>query len=131
MSKEFIEAKYNSNSLDIAVRQYKQLSYFLQSQVSEEVRDDYFEKYVDRGFYNDDIFLNWVKSVFKTDNFLSFAKYYRNPNPSSKLINTRIKEPLSRVFFSEDSYFNYVVKDNYLEFPKELEDNFEKRLFDA
>ena len=131
MSKEFIEAKYNSNSLDIAVRQYKQLSYFLQSQVSEEVRDDYFEKYVDRGFYNDDIFLNWVKSVFKTDNFLSFAKYYRNPNPSSKLINTRIKEPLSRVFFSEDSYFNYVVNDQYLEFPKELDDNFEERLFDA
>jgi hypothetical protein len=131
MSKEFIEAKYNSNSLDVAVRQYKQLSYFLQSQVSEEVRDDYYEKYVDRGFYNNDIFLNWVKSVFKTDNFLSFAKYYRNPNPSSKLINTRIKETLSRVFFSEDSYFNYVVNDQYIEFPNELDDNFEERLFDA
>ena len=131
MSKEFIEAKYNSNSLDVAVRQYKQLSYFLQSQVSEDVREDYYEKYVDRGFYSDDIFLNWVKSIFKTTNFLSFAKYYRNPNPSSKLINTRIKEPLSRVFFSEDSYFNYVVNDRYIEFPKELDDNFEERLFDA
>ena len=131
MSKEFIEAKYNSNSLNVAVRQYKQLSYFLQSQVSEEVRDDYYEKYVDRGFYNDDIFLNWVKSVFKLDNFLSFAKYYRNPNPSSKLINTRIKETLTRVFFSEDSYFNYVINDQYVESPKELEDNFEERLFDA
>jgi hypothetical protein len=131
MSKEFIEAKYNSNSLDVAVRQYKQLSYFLQSEVSEDVRDDYYKKYVDRGFYNNDIFLNWVKSIFKLDNFLSFAKYYRNPNPSSKLINTRIKEPLSRVFFSEDSYFNYVVNDRYIEFPKELDDNFEERLFDA
>tara|TARA_R110002167_G_scaffold364584_2_gene586795 strand:- start:314 stop:2041 length:1728 start_codon:yes stop_codon:yes gene_type:complete len=131
MSKEFIEAKYNSNSLDVAVRQYKQLSYFLQSQVSEEVRGDYYKKYVDRGFYNNDIFLNWVKSVFKTDNFLSFANYYRNPNPSSKLINTRIKETLSRVFFSEDSYFNYVVNDQYIQSPKELEDNFEERLFDA
>ena len=70
MSKEFIKAKYNSNSLDVAVRQYKQLSYFLQSQVSEEVRDDYYEKYVDRGFYNDDIFLNWVKSVLSYPRFL-------------------------------------------------------------
>jgi hypothetical protein len=131
MSKEFIEAKYNSNSLDVAVRQYKQLSYFLQSEVSEDVRDDYFEKYVNRGFYNDDVFLNWVKSIFKQDNFLSFVKYYRNPNPSSKLINTRIKETLSRVFFSEDSYFNYVIKDQYVPFPKELDDNFEERLFDA
>jgi hypothetical protein len=131
MSKEFIEAKYNSNSLDVAVRQYKQLSYFLQSEVSEEVRDDYYKRYVDRGFYNNDIFLNWVKSIFKLDNFLSFAKYYRNPNPSSKLINTRIKEPLSRVFFSEDSYFNYVINNQYVEFPKELDDNFEERLFDA
>ena len=131
MSKEFIEGKYNSNSLDVAVRQYNQLSYFLQSQVSEDVREDYFEKYVERGHYTNDIFLNWVKSVFKTDNFLSFAKYYRNPNPSSKLINTRIKEPLSRVFFSEDSYFNYVVNQQYIEFPQELNDNFEERLFDA
>jgi hypothetical protein len=131
MSKEFIEGKYNSNSLDVAVRQYNQLSYFLQSQVSEEVRDDYFEKYVERGYYTDDIFLNWVKSVFKTDNFLSFAKYYRNPNPSSKLINTRVKEPLSRVFFAEDNYFNYVVNNQYIEFPSELDDDFEERLFDA
>ena len=131
MSKEFIEGKYNSNSLNVAVRQYKQLSYFLQSQVSEEVRDDYYEKYVDRGFYNNDIFLNWVKSIFKTDNFLSFAKYYRNPNPSSKIINTRIKETLSRVFSSEDSYFNYVINDQVVLFPEELNDNFQERLFDA
>jgi len=131
MSKKFIESKYNSNSLDIAVRQYKQLSYFLQSQVADDIRVDYFDKYIEKGYYNNNIFLNWVKSVFKTDNFLSFAKYYGNPNPSSKLINTRIKEPLSRVFFSEDSYFNYVIKDNYVEFPEELNDNFEERLFDA
>lgn len=131
MSKEFIEAKYNSNSLDVAVRQYKQLSYFLQSQVSEDVRSDYFDKYVNRGFYDNDVFLNFVKSVMKPDNFLSFAKFYRNPNPSSKLINTRIKETLSRVFSSEDSYFNYVINDQQVYFPKELDDNFQDRLFDA
>jgi hypothetical protein len=131
MSKSFIEEKHNSNSLDVAVRQYNQLSYFLQSEVQKNFTEDYFEKYIERKYYNDDFLLNFVKSVFKSDNFLSFAKYYRNPNPSSQLINTRIKEPLSRVFFAEDSYFNYVINGKYESFPKELDDDFEERLFDA
>ena len=91
MSKEFIEKKYNSVSLDTAVRQKKQLKYYTNSEVQEDVRVDYFEKYVDRKYYNNDVFLNWAKSIFKTDNFLSLAKYYRNPNPASSLINNKIK----------------------------------------
>ena len=131
MSKEFIEKKYNSISLDTASRQKKQLNYFTISEIQEEVRVDYFEKYVDRKFYTNDVFLNWVKSIFKTDNFLSLAKYYRNPNPSAKLINTRIKEPLTRVFFSEDSHFKYWINGEYTETPKELEDGFDDELFKA
>ncbi len=131
MSKEFIEKKYNSNSLDLAVRQQKQISYFITSEIQEETRVDYFEQYVDRKYYTNDVFLNWVKSIFKTENFLSFYKYYRNPNPSSKLINTRVKEPLTRVFFSEDSHFNYVINGKPIERPIELEADFEQRLFDA
>lgn len=131
MSKEFIEGRYNSESLDKATRQYQQLSYFITSDVQEEVRNDYFDKFIDRKHYTNDIFLNWVKSIFKTKNFLSFAKYYRNPNPSSQLINTRIKEPLSRVFFSEDAYFNYVINSEQINYPKELDDDFEERLFNA
>lgn len=131
MSKEFIEKKCNSVSLDLAVRQQKQISYFITSQIQEEARVDYFEQYVDRKYYTNDVFLNWVKSIFKTENFLSFYKYYRNPNPSSKLINTRVKEPLTRVFFSEDSHFNYVINGNHVERPIELESDFEQRLFDA
>jgi hypothetical protein len=131
MSKDFIEGKCNSSSLNEAVRQYKQLSYFTQSKIEDDISEGYFEKYVERKYYNNDVFLNFVKNIFKDDNFLSFAKYYRNPNPSSKLINTRIKETLSRVFFSEDSYFNYVINDQYIEKPKELEDDFDKKLFNA
>lgn len=131
MSKEFIEKKCNSVSLDLAVRQQKQISYFITSQIQEEARVDYFEQYVDRKYYTNDVFLNWVKAIFKTENFLSFYKYYRNPNPSSKLINTRVKEPLTRVFFSEDSHFNYVINGNHVERPIELESDFEQRLFDA
>lgn len=131
MSKEFIEKKCNSVSLDLAVRQQKQISYFITSQIQEEARVDYFEQYVGRKYYTNDVFLNWVKAIFKTENFLSFYKYYRNPNPSSKLINTRVKEPLTRVFFSEDSHFNYVINGNHVERPIELESDFEQRLFDA
>ena len=131
MSKEFIEKKYNSISLDTAVRQKKQLNYFTISEVQEDIRVDYFEKYVDRKYYNNDVFLNWVKSIFKTDNFLSLAKYHRNPNPSAKLINTRIKEPLTRVFFSEDSHFKYWINGEYVETPVELEDGFDDALFKA
>jgi len=130
MSKKFIQAKKGSSSLDLACRQQKQLLYFTTSEIQEEARNDYFQNYVESKYYNNDVFLNWVKSIFKNDNFLSFAKYYRNPNPSSKLVNTRIKEPLSRVFFSEDNYFNYWINGKEVEYPKELEDDFEENLFD-
>lgn len=131
MSKEFIKKKYNSNALDEAVRQQRQLSYFTTSCVQEDIRSDYFEKWAERKFYTNDVFLNWVKQVLKTKNFTTFAKYFRNPNPSAKLINTRIKEPLSRVFFSEDSYFNYTINGKDIEHPLELDDDFEQRLFNA
>lgn len=131
MSKEFIEKKLNSRSLDLATRQQKQISYFITSEIQEETRVDYFEQYAERKYSTNDVFLDWVKSIFKTDNFLSFYKYFRNPNPSSRLINTRIKEPLTRVFFSEDSHFNYIINGEHLEKPEELGENFEMKLFDA
>jgi hypothetical protein len=131
MSKKFIEGKYGHNSLDLASRQQKQLSYFLTSEIQEEQRVDYFEKFANSKYYTGDVFLDWVKGVLKHDNFLSFYKYFRNPNPSSKLINTRVKEPLSRVFFSEDSYFNYLVNGQDVEYPIELEDDFQEKLFET
>lgn len=131
MSKNFIEKRFNSNALDDAARQQRQLSYFTTSEVQKDIRIDYFENFVERKYYNNDVFLNWVKQILKDKNFLSFAKYYRNPNPASKLVNTRIKEPLSRVFFSEDAHFNYIINNKPVEHPKELDDKFEQRLFNA
>ena len=110
----------------IKSRLKKQLKYYTNSEVQEDVRVDYFEKYVDRKYYNNDVFLNWAKSIFKTDNFLSLAKYYRNPNPASSLINNKIKEPLTRVYFSEDSHFKYWINGEYVDCPMELDDGFEK-----
>lgn len=132
MSKKFIEKKLNDYSLSVARRQYKQLSYFISSKIQEDFGEKYFEEYIERKYYNDDVFLNYVKGVFKQSNFLTFAKYYREPNPASSLIHTRIKEPLSRVFFSEDSYFRYYINGEKVEYhPEILEDDFNEKLFDA
>jgi len=131
MSKQFIESKVNSNSLDTATRQYQQLYYFTTSEVQKNANESYFNEYIDRKYYTSDVFLNWVKSIFKDANFLTFVKYFRNPNPSSELINTKIKEPLSRVFFSEDSHFNYLINGKDSKKPIEVEDGFEKSLFEA
>lgn len=131
MSKEFIKKKFGSNSLDLAARQQKQLSYLITSEIQDETRVGYFTEYAKKKFYTNDVLLSWIKEIFKTDNFLSFFKYYRNPNPSSRLVQTRIKEPLTRVFFSEDSHFNYVINGTYIDRPVELEDDFGQRLFDA
>lgn len=131
MSKEFIQGKIGADSIHVAVRQQKQLSFFLTSEVQEDVRIDYFEKWAERNYSTNVEFLDWVKNVFKQENFMSFAKYYRNPNPSAKLVNARIKEPLSRVFFAEDSYFKYLIKGKEVEAPEALDDNFEERLFDT
>lgn len=131
MSLDFIKKGFGKHSLEKASRQQKQLKYFLCSDVQEDFNEDYFRNYIERKHYNSDQFLNWVKNVLKTDNFKSFSKYLRNPNPSSKLIDSRIKEPLSRVFFSEDSYFNYIINGKSIDFPEELEDNFDERLFES
>jgi len=118
-------------SIEKAQRQQEQLRYFLTSDVQENFNEDYFRNYIDRKHYTSDQFLNWVKNVLKTDNFKSFAKHLRFPNSSSKLVDSRIKEPLSRVFFSEDSYFNYIIKGKQVDHPSELKDDFDERLFDA
>jgi len=131
MSKDFIRGKINSESLDKAVRQNKQLDYLLTSEISDNYNYKYFEEYIKRDYFTDDIFLNWAKSLFKKDNFLSFVKYFQNPNPSSSLIKDKVLDPLSRVFFSSDSHFNYIIKGELQKRPKEIDDDFDQELFNA
>lgn len=131
MSKEFIENKTGAASLAMAIDQQKKLSYFTRSDLHDDISEDYLVQWAARKYRTDDYFLSHIKSVFKTDNFLSFFKYYRKPNAASKLINARIKDPLSRVFFSEDSYSRYWIRNKEIDSPEELDDNFENKLFDA
>jgi hypothetical protein len=110
VSKEFIEKGFNISSINQAVRQETQLSYFTTSKLQENSpTDEYIRQWAESKFQTNDHFLNWVKSIFKTENFLHFYKYLRYPLPSTRIIKNRIEPQLRRVFNAEDSDFRYDV----------------------
>jgi len=130
--RKFIQSKHNSNDLMIACRQQKQLSYFTESKVQEEVSSANIKQWAERKYQGNDYFLNFVKSVFKTENFLLIYKYLRHPLPSARLVNDKIKTPLGRVFFSEDSFFKYEVNGELVKNPKSLDvSEFDNQMFNA
>lgn len=110
MSKEFIEKGFNSSSISEAANQEMQLSYFTESKLQQNRLDpEYITKWAERKFQTNDYFLNWVKSIFRSENALSFYKYLRFPSPSTRLIKNKIEPQLKRVFNAEDSDFKYSV----------------------
>lgn len=121
MSVDFIKQKVGSSQLAKACRQQRQLSYFTRSEIQEEITDKYLDAWVERKFQTNDYFLNWCKNVFRTQNFLTFFKFFRQPVASSKLINDIVKPQLQRVFFAEDSYFNYTIRGKQVMQPEELD----------
>ena len=109
--KEFIENQYNSGYIQDATRQEEQLGYFTSSKLQDyRVDGAYVGEWVNRQYQSNDYFLNWVKTVFKTDVFLSFFKYLRFPLPSARICKNKIEPQLRRVFNAEDSDFKYSVK---------------------
>jgi hypothetical protein len=132
MSKEFIEKRKGADELNLAYRQQRQISYFTQSSIQEDITIQYLEEWANRNYAGADYFLTWVKQIFKSRNFLSFYKYLRYPLPSAKLINDEIKPQLKRVYFADDSYFKYVIKGKEVETPEILKnESFEDILFNA
>lgn len=129
---KFIESQFNSNNLSIAARQQEQLAYFTESKIQDDITNEYIQAWSDRKFRTDDYFLNFVKSVFKEKNFLLIFKYMRHPLPSARLVNDKIKIPLARVFFSEDSFFKYEINGEIVKHPRRLDtENFNKQMFNA
>lgn len=123
MSLEFIEKRIGSSYLAEARRQQKQLSYFTQSCVQDDLTQAYLDQWVNRKYANsDDYFLNWVKSILKEANFMAFFKHHRLPLASSRLVNDRIKPDLERVFHAEDSYFKYTINNKIVEKPEEIDE---------
>lgn len=137
MSKEFVQKGVNKKHITEAAIQERQLAYFTQSELqTDNITANYLTQWAERNYATNDYFLTYVKSVFKTENFLFFFKYLRKPVPSAKLINNKIKPQLNRVFTAENSDFKYDVTNvdqseiketlNSKEFEEEL---FEKLLF--
>jgi len=129
---DFIKNKTGSSNLAVAIRQQKQLSYLTESKVQKEINITYLDQFAQRNYISNDYFLNWVKAVFKTENFLSFYKYLRHPLSSARLINDKIKPQLERIFHAEDSYFKYLIRGEEVETPEELDTkNFQDVIFNA
>lgn len=132
MSAEFIKQKTGSNGITLATKQQDQLSYFTQSTIQEEINLEYITKWANRKYITNDFFLNWVKAVFKTENFLAFFKHLRKPLPSARLVNDRLNDQLARVFHAEDSYCKYIIKGQEIEAPEVLDiQDFNNKLFNA
>lgn len=132
VSRDFIKDKRNCNHLAEACRQQEQIRHFVLSKVQPEVSPEYLKTWAERKYRTNDHFLNFVKSIFKTQNFLSFYKYLRYPLASASLVNDRIKDPLKRVFFSEDSYFKCVKKGKDFSISEHTDvNNLNEKLFNA
>ena len=121
LSKEFIEKRIGIASIVEARRQQKELSYFTQSSIQQPVTEAYLKEFAQRKYESSDEFLNWLKTIFGTDTFLSAYKHLRFPVPSAKLVNNKILPQLQRVFFSEDSFFTYNIRGKEVETPDSLD----------
>lgn len=122
MSVDFVKEKVGSRHLAEARRQQKQLAYFTQSCIQEELTQSYVEQWVNRKYANsDDYFLNWIKNILKQANFMAFFKHHRKPLASSRLVNDRMKPDLERVFHAEDSYFKYTIGNKVVEQPEGID----------
>lgn len=132
MSKEFLKERKNAKYIATANKQQKQINYFIQSKIQEDVTREYIEQWANRKYATNDYFLSWVKSVFKDANFLTFFKHLRHPLPSAEILNNEIKPQLKRVFFAEDSHFNYTIRGKSQETPEELKaEKFNEKIFNA
>lgn len=132
MSKEFIEERIGSYQLRKAVDQQKQIQYFTRSEIQKDISEEYITQWAAKKYRTNDYFLNYIKTISRTDNFLTFFKHFRNPNPSSGLVNDTLIPSLSRVFYSEDSYFKYSIRGESVSEPEELDcDHFNSWIFRA
>ena len=119
-------------SIAEAIRQQRELAYFTQSRIQQPITQKYLEQWAERQYAGSDEFINWIKTIFGGDNFLSFYKYLSFPVPSANVVNNKIRPQLERVFFSDDSYFKYTIKGQEVKEPLNLESvEFSERMLNA
>ena len=132
MAVDFIKNRVGARHIETAKEQQEQLSYFTQSKVQKNITEEYVQQYAERNFRSNEKFLNWIKMLLRTENFLTYYKYFRYPVPSAKIVQDRIKPQLQRVFFAEDSHSKHVINKESVEDPDELDKKkFKELLFNA
>lgn len=129
MSVQFIQERHNADRIRVAAKQQRDLSYFTESSHSKDITQTQINAWISANYTSNDVFLNWVRTLFKEKNFLSFYKYLRYPLASSQLINDDIKPQLERVFHAEDSFKRLLVSG--VEITDFDSEKFEKDLFNA
>ena len=128
--KDFILKGLNGSDLSIAKRQQKQLDHFVISEVQEDISIEYINNWAQKKYVTNDYFLNFIKTVFKEENFLSFYKYLRYPLASSVILREEVIPELERVFHSDDAYSEYYVRGEKNKELKELNNQkFDRDLF--
>ena len=132
MSVEFVKERYGSKGLFVAKKQQKQLSFFTQSKVQDDISQSQLQLWAQKKYATDDYFSTWIKNIFKEDNFITFYKYMRYPLPSARLVNDEIMPQLRRIFTAEDAYRRYTRNGVPIAAPEELEnDKFIQEVFNA
>lgn len=129
MSVQFIKERHNADKIRVAAKQQRDLSYFTESSHSKDITQKQIDAWISANYTSNDVFLNWVRTLFKEKNFLSFYKYLRYPLASAQLINDDIKPQLERVFHAEDSFKRLLVSG--VEITDFDSEKFEKDLFNA
>lgn len=130
MSVEFVKERHGSKGLFVAKRQQKQLSFFTQSKVQDDITQAQMQTWAMKKYATEDYFSTWIKNIFKEDNFITFYKYMRYPLPSARLVNDEILPQLRRIFTAEDAYRRYTRNGVPIAAPEELEnDKFIQEVF--
>ena len=128
MSKSFIKEKYGWDQIAKAQAQQRALTQLLESDVQEDYRSGNYN-WTNFGRCRD--FINeWVGATFKEDTYNNFIKNVRYPLPSSRIVKDKIIPELERVFYAENSFFNYSIKGEDQQAPDFLKsEKFKKDLF--
>ena len=134
MSRDFIKKGIGSSQIAQAIRQQKEIRCLIESSTQSEITQSYIEAWVNRQEYSGspDYFVNYMKSILKTDNFMSAFQQLRYPLPSAQLVHDKIKIELGRVFDANDAFFNYTIQNEVVEQPTELNSkDFNAELYNA
>jgi hypothetical protein len=128
--KEFIKSGSGRSQLTKAVRQQMQIRYLTVSEVQADASESLANSLTRAKYTGEDPLLEWVYSLFRKDNFKSFAKYLRFPVSSSLIVKEEIEKALNRVFFADDSYRKVTVNGKRIDDPEFLDShNFKNEVF--